>query len=152
MKSRAKKIAFIGILIFLLLQLYQPARNSDYGQVSTVSIAKVHHVPKNVEAILQTSCYDCHSNNTRYPWYSNLQPIRSFMENHIEKGKNDLNFSKWGEYSKRKQGTKLNRIISQIKSNEMPLSSYILIHRDAVLSAAQKKEIIDWAEKLNDSI
>ncbi|WP_264530178.1 heme-binding domain-containing protein [Flavobacterium sp. N502540] len=152
MKSHIKKIAFTGILIFLLLQFYQPARNSDYGQVSSISIGKVHHIPKKVEVILQTSCYDCHSNNTRYPWYSNLQPIRSFMENHIKKGKNNLNFSRWGAYSKRKQGTKLNRIISQIKSDEMPLSSYTLIHRDAVLSAAQKKEIIDWAEKLNDSI
>ena len=152
MKQLIRKILFIGLIIFLLMQLYQPVRNSDYGQVLPIHISKVYHIPKNVETILQTSCYDCHSNNTQYPWYSYIQPARLFMENHITEGKNDLNFSEWGNYSKRKQGNKLDQIVKQIKANEMPLTSYTLIHKNAVLTAAQKEQMIKWIEKVSDSI
>lgn len=152
MKQFIRKILFIGLIIFLLMQLYQPVRNSDYGQVLPIHISKVYHIPKNVEVILQTSCYDCHSNNTQYPWYSYIQPVRLFMESHITKGKNDLNFSEWGDYSKRKQGNKLDRIVKQIKGNEMPLTSYTLIHKNAVLTTAQKEQVIKWTQKVSDSI
>ncbi|TGD59252.1 heme-binding domain-containing protein [Flavobacterium humi] len=152
MKQLIRKILFIGLIIFLLMQFYQPVRNSDYGQVLPIHISKVYHIPKNVESILQTSCYDCHSNNTQYPWYSYIQPIRLFMESHITKGKNDLNFSEWGNYSKRKQENKLDRIVKQIKTDEMPLPSYTLIHKNAVLTAAQKEQMIKWTQKVSDSI
>ncbi|WP_406843464.1 heme-binding domain-containing protein [Flavobacterium soyae] len=152
MKQFIRKILFIGLIIFLLMQLYQPVRNSDYGQVLPIHISKVYHIPRNIEAILQTSCYDCHSNNTQYPWYSYVQPVRLFMESHITQGKKDLNFSQWGDYSKRKQGNKLDRIVKQIKANEMPLTSYTLIHKNAVLTPAQKEQVIKWAQKVNDSI
>lgn len=152
MKQFIRKILFIGLIIFLLMQLYQPARNSDYGQVLPIHISKVYPIPNNVQTILQTSCYDCHSNNTQYPWYSYIQPVRFFMESHITKGKNDLNFSQWGSYLKRKQGNKLNRIVKEIKEDEMPLTSYTLIHKNAVLTSVQKKEVINWIEKVNDSI
>ncbi|GGF14539.1 heme-binding protein [Flavobacterium limi] len=133
------------------MQLYQPARNSDYGQVLPIHISKVYSIPKNVQTILQTSCYDCHSNNTQYPWYSYIQPARSFMEGHIREGKENLNFSQWGSYSKRKQENKLDRILKEIKANEMPLSSYTLIHKDAVLTAVQKEQLTNWIEKVSDS-
>jgi len=87
MKIIIKKILFIGLIIFLLIQLYQPARNISFEQDITGNFTKVYNVPKNVEIILRTSCYDCHSNNTYYPWYSYIQPARFFMERHIKKGK-----------------------------------------------------------------
>jgi hypothetical protein len=149
MKKIIGKIFIIGLILFLLMQLYQPARNLDYGQVLPEHITKVYHVPTNVQTILQTSCYDCHSNNTNYPWYSYLQPGRIFMENHIKDGKKDLNFSEFGKYSKRKQANKLDRIVKQIKSDEMPLASYTMIHKNAVLTLAQKEEVINWINTLN---
>jgi hypothetical protein len=152
MKQFIRKILFIGLIIFLLMQLYQPARNSDYGQVLPIHISKIYPIPNNVQTILQASCYDCHSNNSHYPWYSYIQPVRLFMESHITKGKSDLNFSQWGNYSKRKQGNKLNRIVKEIKDDEMPLTSYTLIHKNAILTSAQKRQVINWVEKLNDSI
>lgn len=152
MKIIIKKILFIGLIIFLLMQLYQPARNESFEQDITANFTKVYKVPKNVEAILRTSCYDCHSNNTNYPWYSYIQPARFFMESHIKEGKENLNFSEWGNYSNRKQNNKLDRIAKQIKSNEMPLSSYTMIHKNATLSATQKKEIINWISQLKDSL
>ena len=152
MKKIIKKILFIGLIIFLLMQLYQPARNESFEQNITANFTKVYNVPKNVEIILRTSCYDCHSNNTNYPWYSNIQPARFFMESHIKEGKENLNFNEWGNYSGRKQKNKLDRIAKQIKSNEMPLASYTLIHKNATLSATQKKEVLDWINKIEDSL
>ena len=152
MKISIKKILFIGLIIFLLIQLYQPARNISFEQDITGNFTKVYKVPKNVETIFRTSCYDCHSNNTFYPWYSYIQPTRFFMESHINEGKENLNFNEWGNYSGRKQKNKLDRIAKQIKSNEMPLASYTLIHKNATLSASQKKEVLDWINKTKDSI
>jgi hypothetical protein len=152
MRKSIKKIILIVFLVFLVMQLCQPARNTEFEQDSAVNFTKVYIVPKNVETILRTSCYDCHSNNTNYPWYSNIQPARSFMENHIKEGKENLNFSEFGKYSKRKQENKLNRIVKEIKSDEMPLASYTLIHQNAILTLSQKKEVIDWINtvKKND--
>lgn len=149
MKKPIRKIAIIGLIIFLLMQLYQPARNLDYGQVLPVHIEKVYSIPSNVHDILTTSCYDCHSNNTHYPWYSYIQPARAFMDSHIKDGKKDLNFSEFGNYSKRKQQSKLKAIAKEIKSGEMPLSSYTLIHKNAILTDIQKQEIITWINTLN---
>ena len=152
MKIIIKKIFFIGLIIFLLIQLYQPARNISFEQDITGNFTKVYNVPKNVEIILRTSCYDCHSNNTNYPWYSNVQPARFFMEHHIKEGKENLNFNEFGNYSTRKQENKFDRIVKQIKSDEMPLASYTLIHKNAILTATQKKEVMAWINKINDSI
>ncbi len=134
------------------MQLYQPARNESYEQELTSNFTKMYDVPKNVETILRTSCYDCHSNNTNYPLYSYIQPARFFMEEHIKDGKKDLNFNEFGKYSKRKQENKLEAIIKQIKSDEMPLGSYTLIHKNAILTPTQKEEIINWIKKTKDSL
>lgn len=136
----------------MLIQLYQPARNIALEQDLTANFTKVYNVPKNVEAILRTSCYDCHSNNTNYPWYSNIQPVGIFMKNHINEGKENLNFNEYGNYSQRKQNSKLKAISKQIKLNEMPLASYTLIHKNAILSSSQKQEVMDWIEKTSDSL
>lgn len=152
MRKGIKKILIIGVIIFLLMQLYQPARNESSGQDFTNNFTNVYNVPDNVETILKKSCYDCHSNNTRYPWYSYIQPIRIFMESHIKDAKENLNFDEFGKYSKRKQENKSDRIIKQIKSNEMPLASYTFAHKNARLTPAQKKVVMNWINKFKDSI
>jgi hypothetical protein len=110
--------------MFLLMQLYLPARNVDYGPVTSMNFSKTFSVPEKVQTILQNSCFDCHSNSINYPWYSFVQPVRMFLDSHINEGKENLNFSEYGTYSRRKQRSKLDRIIKQIQSDEMPLASY----------------------------
>ena len=112
----------------------------------------VNEVPKNVESIIKTSCYDCHSNNTDYPWYNKVQPVAWYLEDHVEHGKVELNFNEWDSYSSRRKNSKLKSIISQIEDDEMPLTSYTLIHRDARLSDTEKKIVLDWVSKLKDSL
>lgn len=136
-------LAVIVVAVVLAIQVIPVERN-----VSTVppgqSFEKTEKVPANVAAILKVSCYDCHSNNSRYPWYSELQPGAWFMAQHIKKGRDELNFDEINNYSKRRKKAKIKSIISQIEKDEMPLKSYRMMHGNARLSADEKKELLDF--------
>jgi hypothetical protein len=108
--------------------------------------------PTNVAGVLKISCYDCHSNNTRYPWYANIQPMGWLLADHIKDGKAELNFEEFGSYSKRRQLSKLKSIAGSVKDGSMPLASYTWMHRDAKLSAEKRALIIDWATRTRDSL
>lgn len=146
-----KKILAIVVIAFIAIQFFQPARNTN-GQVLPTDISNVISMPENVESLLQAACYDCHSNQTKYPWYTYVQPLGWILAGHIKDGKKDLNFSEFGAYSNRKQQSKLKSIISQIKDDEMPLYSYTIMHKDARLSKEEKELIIDWAQNAKDSL
>ena len=146
MKKIYRRILIIGLGIFFLMQLYQPARNKDNGQILPSHITNLYNVPGNVKIILANSCYDCHSNNTRYPWYSYIQPARLFMDLHIRNAKKELNFSEFGNYSKRRQGSKLESISKQVKSGDMPLPSYTILHKNAKLTPQQKETVLRWID------
>ncbi|WP_445715833.1 heme-binding domain-containing protein [Flavobacterium sp.] len=143
----SKIILLILLIVFVGIQFIPTKRNLS-EIVPNTDFMIVNNVPNNIKATLQTSCYDCHSNNTSYPWYNTVQPVAWFLENHIEEGKAELNFSEWDNYSNRRKKSKLKSIVSQIKDNKMPLSSYTMIHKDALLDDSQKKEIIDWITSL----
>lgn len=136
-------LAVLVVAIVLVIQVIPVERN-----VSTVqpgqSFEKTEKVPANVAAILKVSCYDCHSNNTRYPWYSVLQPGAWFIARHIKKGKEELNFDEFNNYSKRRKKAKIKSIISQIEKDEMPLKSYLLLHPDAGLTPNKKKVLLQF--------
>jgi hypothetical protein len=146
-----KKIALALLLVFIAIQFIQPARNSNGQAVHTDMIIQLG-VPANVERILKTACYDCHSNNTCYPWYANIQPMGWLLANHIKEGKAELNFSEFGDYSQRRQMSKLKAIENSIKDASMPLSSYTLMHQDAKLSKEDKAFIIEWTTRTRDSL
>ncbi|MEJ7738301.1 MAG: heme-binding domain-containing protein [Chitinophagaceae bacterium] len=149
--SRLTKILLVLLPGVIAIQFIKPARNIS-GQVSEADITKRFNVPANVEGILNTSCSDCHSNNTRYPWYANIQPMGWLLANHIKEGKAELNFSEFGNYSGRRQLSKLKAIGNSVKDGSMPLSSYTLIHRNAKLSKENKVLIIEWAARAKDSL
>ncbi|SKB32152.1 heme-binding domain-containing protein [Daejeonella lutea] len=143
--NRIKKGSMIVLAIFVLIQFFQPARNRS-SEVSKAGIATVIRVPSEVQAILQNSCYDCHSNNTRYPWYAVLQPGAWWLASHIKEGKAELNFDEFGEYSKRRQRSKLKSIQGSIEDKSMPLPSYKAVHREADLSQTDQKLLNEWLE------
>ncbi len=147
MKKVLKIILAIVLFIFIAIQFYQPALNVDKGRVYTTDFTQVYKMPVEVKAMLQTSCYDCHSNNTKYVWYDYIQPARALVENHINNAKGDLNFNEWGNYSNRKQERLLNSIKEQIETKQMPLSSYILMHKDAKLNDEQIKTLTNWLKE-----
>ena len=149
--SKRKIIAWTVLVLFLSIQFIRPRRNND-GMVPGLSFVQLYRVPDSVNQILQKSCYDCHSNHTRYSWYTNIQPAGWMMARHIRLGKSELNFSEFSSYSKRRQISKLKAIAHQIEDNEMPLKSYKLLHKKARLSALEKKLIISWMRNKADSI
>jgi len=113
---------------------------------------EVYDVPEKVDVIFKTSCYDCHSNNTAYPWYNKIQPVSWIMEGHINEAKAELNFNEFGSYSERRQKSKFKSILSQVKDGEMPLASYTWMHREAKLSGNEKKTLEVWINKMLESL
>ena len=146
-----KKIALVLVIVFVAIQFIQPAHNKS-GQVLPTDFTIVYSVPNNVQTILQNACYDCHSNNTSYPWYSNIQPMAWIMRRHIDNGKEKLNFSEFGSYSSRRQISKLKGMANQIKDEEMPIASYKMMHSKANLTKEEKSLVIDWMNKKADSL
>jgi hypothetical protein len=149
--GRIKKILLALLIVFIAIQFIQPGHNKN-GQVPPTDFAKVLVAPNNVQTLLQNACYDCHSNNTSYPWYANIQPMAWLMASHIKNGKAKLNFSDFGSNSNRKQISKLKGIANQIKDDEMPISSYKAMHKKANLTKEEKVLIIDWMNKTADSL
>src|SRR5579863_1909172 len=142
-----KKILVCLLIAFAVIQFFHPQKNSS-SVVSPNDITLHYSVPENVHAILKSSCYDCHSSNTVYPWYNNVQPVAWWMANHVKEGKRELNFSEFGSYAPKKQYHKLNSLIDSQREGWMPLDSYLWIHRDAVLNQQQKEVLISWADSL----
>ncbi len=149
--SYLKKIIPAIVLIFIVIQFVQPARNTN-GQVLATDVTKVVSVPETVQTILKNACYDCHSNNTIYPIYAYIQPVGWLLNNHIQAGKKQLNFSEFGAMTKRRQESKLKSIASQIKNEVMPLPSYTMLYKNAVLSKADRDLIINWANAAKDDL
>ncbi len=149
--SRTKKVLLTLIIVFIAIQFIQPSHNKN-GQVLPTDIVKMYNVPLNVQSVLKTSCYDCHSNNTRYPWYFNIQPLGWMLNSHVSDGKGNLNFSYFGSYSERKRTNKFRAITESINEGTMPLWQYTMIHKDARLTTETKALIINWSEKIKDSL
>ena len=143
-----KKKILIGLLIFVLffgfIQFFRPEKNWQIN-ISRNEIFYKKEVDPKIVTMLKTSCFDCHSNNTAYPWYNNIAPVSWMIANHVKEGKEKLNFSNWGLYIPDKQHELLEEIIEVVEEGEMPLSSYLLIHSEAKLSESDKELLKFWA-------
>lgn len=148
MNKAIKGIGIGALTALLLLQIYRPAKNIS-STTSPNDIVSTHQVPENVASILHQACYDCHSNNTNYPWYSNFQPVRLWLDDHVNEGKDELNFSEYATYTTKRKLKKLKEIVHELEEGDMPLNSYTWIHKEAVLTPEQKQNIIDWAKGLS---
>jgi len=147
----AKKILLAIGILFFGIQFFRPARNKS-DQVLDTDISKMVTTSDSVLSVLKNACYDCHSNITNYPWYSNIQPMGWLMAHHIKQAKNELNFNEFGTYSQRRQLSKLDGIVNSIKDEIMPLKSYRLMHKPAQLSTNEKSLLINWAQQSIDSL
>lgn len=130
-------------MLFLAAQAIQPSKNRGNAS-GPKDITQVAQVPDSVMTLLKKSCYDCHSNHTDYPWYDNITPVNWWVGHHINEGKEEVNYSTFGEYTAKRQAKKLEESAEQIEKDEMPLKSYLIMHGDAKLSDAQKQVLINW--------
>ena len=140
-----KKFLLILLGVFILIQFIRPAKNISGDE--TYGIKTKYEVPDNVEKLLKPGCYDCHSNKTEYPWYSNIQPVAFWLARHVDEGKEGLNFSTFTQLPVAVQHHKFDEIIEMVREKEMPLPSYtwLGLHPGANFSDADRQVVIDWA-------
>lgn len=149
--KNVKIITIILLAAIVVIQFIPVDRNQSHN-VPKTDFMLVNDVPSDIKNKMQVSCYDCHSNNTQYPWYSKVQPVAWFLEGHIKEGKAELNFNEWDSLSNRRKKSKLRSIIKQIESGEMPLTSYTLIHKEAIFSEEESQKVVKYMENLKDSL
>ena len=139
-----KKILYGVLAVFILIQFIRPARNvTEFRSMNDITL--FYLISDQLRTTLVKSCYDCHSNHTVYPWYANIQPVGWWMQGHINEAKENLNFSEFGTYSLKKAKHKFEEIEEMVRDHEMPISSYLLLHPDAKLSALETERITRWA-------
>lgn len=143
----AKKIAIALLVVLVAMQFYRPEKNTAEGEY--IAAFKAETKPSaEVTQILETACYDCHSDHTNYPWYNNIAPVSYWLDGHIEEGKEHLDFSAWNDYSLKKKDHKLDELIEEVEEDKMPLKEYTWTHQDAKLTKDQKSTLIKWAKSV----
>jgi hypothetical protein len=150
-KKILKILAVIIVVALVVIQFFRIDKtNPPIVEADTIDAAIA--VPPDIKLILGRSCNDCHSNNTVYPWYSNVQPVAWFLKDHIDEGRRELNLSEFNTYSAKKKKRKLEEICEMVEAGNMPLPSYLWIHRDSALSDTEKKALCDWSKQEHDKI
>ena len=145
--TRRVLICFLGG--FIGLQFVRPDRTNPPVQAGASLTVRT---PPQVTAILDRSCRDCHSNETRWPWYTNVSPMSLFVANHVHHGRDHFNYSEWITYPSDDQDKFLGAMCDLTKRERMPLPSYLRIHRDAALSPADVNVICAWSDKMRDTL
>ena len=138
-----KKI-LLGLLVLLLaIQFIRQPKNLGPAAGPDDLIVRTAPDPE-IRRLLENSCYDCHSNRTRYPWYAEVQPVGWWLASHVNEAKGKLNFSTFGQYTPKRAAHKLEQSADEITEGGMPLSSYKLAHPAARLTPAQQKLLANW--------
>jgi len=142
-----KKILIGLLLLVCIAQLLQPTRNISEGPFEN-DISNVYAIPVNVQNVFTKKCYDCHSNNTHYPWYIHIQPIGWWMASHIKEAKDDLNFNEFKTYNEKKAAHKLEEVAEVIEDGAMPIKSYVWLHSEAKVTPEEAQAITQWIKSL----
>jgi hypothetical protein len=146
MKKFLKWAAVALVVLFVVAQAIRPAMTNPPVDASKTLRANAQITPE-AEAVLERSCRDCHSNETVWPWYSQVAPVSWLLTSDVNEGRHDLNFSEWGTYSQRKVANRLKGICGQVEHGDMPLWFYLPLHPSAKLTDADKKTLCDWTKQ-----
>jgi hypothetical protein len=146
MSRNALKYAGLAVVLILIaIQLVQPSRVNPPSNPA-FSFEAAAKPGSQIVAIVQRSCYDCHSNQTIWPWYSRVAPVSWLVAGDVKDGRAHLNFSEWGSYSPEVSRTKLKEMCNEVKAGEMPLGIYTLMHPQAKLSPEDVKALCTAAQ------
>lgn len=149
--SKELRIILLSLLgLFIILQLIPQRRPAN--QPSEFDFFTANEVPEAVEKMIRTSCFDCHSQEVDYPWYSYVAPASWLVIKDVRHGRANLDFSKWNELSKRDKLSALDEIGDEVGHGGMPMPIYTLMHGDAKLTQAERDKIIDWADELAEKV
>ena len=151
MKKILKTTGWLLLIAFIVIQFFRPEKNINPGDQPN-AISKKYIVSADVKTILDKACMDCHSNNTQYPWYNNIQPVAWWLANHVKDGKKELNFDEYINKRPRFQYRRMEQTIDLVKKGEMPFDSYTWAHKDAILSEEEKTKLFGWAQAVMDTL
>lgn len=147
------KWILIGIVAALaVMQFIAPQPNASALPPGPNDFIVRYNPPPEIRRMLLTACYDCHSDNTRYPWYAHVQPVGWWLADHVKDGKRHLNFSQFGASPPNRQAKQLDHISDEVTNHTMPLRSYTWIHHDARLTDAQVNALSTWTDALYDKV
>lgn len=135
----------------LISQLIRPAKNLE-TTTSNTDIFNQITADAEVVSLVKSACYDCHSNTTQYPWYSQIAPASWWIAHHVNEGKEHLNFSEWTGYSPEKAAHKLRECFEEVAKEEMPLKSYTWLHQEAQLTEGERAKLVAWFKKSEKSL
>lgn len=138
-----KKLFAVLFIAFILIQFF-PVEQDNPITDPDMDFLRIKKTSESMSAIIRNSCYDCHSNETNYPWYTRLQPVGWFMKNHIDEGRKHLNFSVFATYELKQQAHKLKEAAEMVGYHEMPLDSYLLVHPQSSLSTQQRAQLVKY--------
>lgn len=146
MKKLLRVLRWVLVVVvcgLVIAQFFGPAKSNPPSDPAQAIEAKLQMTPP-VAAILDRSCNDCHSNKTRWPWYSYVAPVSWFVIDHVNEGRENINLSEWGKYSQRDVDAMLRQMCREVRAEVMPLSSYTPLHPGSKLSAEDIKTFCDW--------
>ncbi len=141
-----KKIAWALLVVLVGMQFIRPEKNQDSSDHLAAFLSETNP-PAEVRELLKTGCFDCHSNQTEYPWYNSVAPVSYWLAGHVNDGKKHLNFSAWDTYDAKRKDHKLEEVVETVKEGEMPLNSYTWTHEAARLTQEQREAITAWAQQ-----
>lgn len=146
-----KKVIIYLILAFVLIQFIGIDKTVPMME-GHLDFIEIEEPSKAVSVLIKTTCYDCHSYETKYPWYSNLAPISWILSNHVKEGREYLNFSTWGNYTKEVKKDLLYKSYKQIGARQMPLANYLLLHNEAKIENDQLESFYHWFKTKSENI
>ncbi|MCB0747630.1 MAG: heme-binding domain-containing protein [Ignavibacteriae bacterium] len=141
------KILIALVLLLVIIQFFTIDKTNPPAQVDKDFIT-ISNPPAELASMIKNSCYDCHSNQTKYPWYSNVAPVSWLLKNHIDDGRKHLNFSTWSEYDLKKKDRKLDECVEMIQSGDMPMKPYVFMHSEATLNDIQRNQLVKWLKSI----
>ncbi len=147
-----KKAIFILAALLIIIQFIPADLPLASSKNPNDLILNNNDIPEVVQLIIKNSCYDCHSNETKYPWYSYIAPVSLLVSRDVKNAREEFNFSEWENYKKTNKAKILDEISEYVANGEMPMKIYTLIHRDASLSDNEIELIVAWADDFADSL
>jgi len=142
-----RRAVIISIAVIVLIQFIPVNRDNPATDPSSEI-----KLDGEVKLIVQTACYDCHSNNTKWPWYSYVAPVSWLVSYDVSQGRDEVNFSIWNTYPQKRITRKLTEIAEEVEKGEMPLPKYVIMHSEADLDESQRKVLVNWAKGNSETV
>ncbi len=143
-KKKIFRYVLIALAVFLIIAQFFPIDKTNPQSDPAADFLMLEQPSQEIATLLKDACYDCHSNQTKYPWYTSVAPLSWWIKGHIDHGREHLNFSTWSDYPAKKASHKLEECFEVVEGKEMPMLTYWLVHPEANLSADQRIALVDF--------